>query len=157
VALALALLCSTCGTPSSTARADLRAYVQASKAWAAVEGETARTLDRILETQFVDEAEVLRQIADSRPRIAKHLELIRAYTPATDDLRRIHERYVAAWETLLGGYDAIERGFRTGDYTNLARGREAMATWRDAIVGVARDLRELMRRFGVDATAATES
>lgn len=154
---ALAILLLACGTPSTTIRSDLRAYIQVSKSWGAVEAETARTLDRILETQFVDEGEVLRQIADSRPRIAKHLEQVRAYVPASDPLRRIHDRYVAAWETLLTGYDAIERGFSTGDYTNLARGREAMADWRDDIVSVARDLRKLMQRFGVEASPATES
>lgn len=157
ISFSLALAVVACGTPASSVRTDLRGYLQASKAWGAVEAETARSLDRILQTQFVDEAEVLRQIADSRPRIGAHLERVRQYVPRSTPVREIHERYIAAWEKLLGGYDAIERGFGTGDYPQLARGREAIAEWREGILGVARDLRELVQRFGVDTDAATES
>lgn len=155
--LVVAAMIFTCGTPPSTVRIDLQAYVERSKSWAMVEAETARSLDRILQTQFVDEAEVLRQIAESRPRISSHLERVRAYAPGSDPLRRIHQRYIATWQTLLRGYDAIERGFSSGDYTNVARGREAIADWRDGIVAVANDLRELMQRFGMDTGGATES
>jgi hypothetical protein len=153
----LAVVLVACGTPPAAVRNDLRTYIQASKSWAAVEAETAQTLDRILATQFVDEGEVLRQISDSRPRVIAHLERVRTYTPRSEAVREIHERYMAAWQTLVQGYEAIERGFSTGDYTNLARGREAMAAWRDGIVSVARDLRELMQRFGVEPSTITES
>ena len=110
-----------------------------------------------MRTQFVDEAEVRRQISDSRPRLLAHLESLRAYAPHSRDVTQIHTRYVAAWERLLSGYQAIEDGFSSGDYTKLARGREAMEGWRQEIVLVADELRELMEHFGVEATGAVES
>jgi hypothetical protein len=154
--LALLALFGCQGATSGT-RIDLRAYLERSRSWAPVEGETARTLERILATQFVDEAEVLRQIGDSRPRVATHLETVRGYVPHSKTVEQVHGHYVAAWEALLRGYDAIEEGFRSGDYNKLARGREGMAEWRDGLVDVARELRELMERFGVETSGAVES
>jgi hypothetical protein len=122
-----------------------------------MEAETARTIERILRTQFVDEAEVRHQIDDLRPRLVAHLEQARAYQPRTETVARIHERYVGAWQGLLDGLGAIGSGFDTGDYTRLARGREAMAAWRDGLVGVAQDLRALVQQLGVDPGGATES
>jgi hypothetical protein len=146
-----------CAATEPALRVDLQAYVQRTKSWAPAEAETARTLDRILQTQFVDEAEVLRQIAESRPRAISHLQNARAFVPRSDPVQRIHERYIEAWEMLLRGYDAIEEGFATGDFTSLARGRQAIAAWREGIVGVARDLRELVQRFGIETQDAIES
>ena len=148
---------ASCQTSPTATRTDLRAYLTRTKSWAPVEAEAARTIGRILKTQFVDEAEVRRQIADSRPRLLAHLESLRAYTPHSKEVARIHARYVIAWERLLGGYDAIEEGFTTGDYTKLAHGREAMEAWRAEIVGVADDLRDLMEHFGIESTGAVES
>ena len=156
-ALAIVVLLSACGTPSSLVRTDLQAYVDRIQTWAPVEGETQRTIARILRTQFVDEAEVLRQIADCRPRVLAHLERVRAYSPRSPALEQIHTRYVAAWEGLLSGFDAIEGGFATGDYTKLAIGRRAMEMWQASIVRVADDLRDLMQEFGVAARGTTES
>ena len=147
VLLALALGCQA--APPAT-RSDLRAYLARSKGWAPTEAEAARTVERILATEFVDEAEVLRQIADSRPRLLAHLERVRAYAPQSEDVRRIHRRYVKAWQGLLAAYDAIEEGFSSGDYTKVARGREHMAEWKDGIVGVAQDLRQLMQDCGIE-------
>jgi hypothetical protein len=146
-----------CGASSSATRIDLRAYLARSKTWAPVEAEASRTIDRILQTQFVDEAEVLRQIADSRPRILAHLERVRSYVPQSKEVAHVHARYVAAWESLLAGYDAIEQGFSSGDYTKLARGRDEMEAWRRGLVEVADELRELVQHFGVDATGTLES
>jgi hypothetical protein len=115
-----------------------------------VEAETARTIERILRTEFVDEAEVLHQIHDSRPRVLAHLDLIRPYAPRSADVARIHEIYVTAWERLLTGYDRLEEGFRSGEYTKLADGREGMAAWRDGIMRVAERLRQLAQGFGID-------
>jgi hypothetical protein len=158
-ACVLVLLVCTAGCRGATSgtRIDLRAYLERSRSWAPVEGETARTLERILATQFVDEAEVLRQINDSRPRVLTHLETVRGYVPHSKTVEQVHAHYIAAWESLLRGYDAIEEGFKSGDYAKLARGREAMAEWRDGLVDVARELRELMERFGVEASGAVES
>ena len=157
VALFVLSLAVGCQTSPAGTRTDLRAYLARTKSWAPVEAEAARTIDRILKTQFVDEAEVRRQIADSRPRLLAHVEGLRAYTPHSKDVARIHARYVTAWERLLAGYEAIEEGFSSGDYTKLARGREAMEAWRAEIVGVADDLRELMQHFGVEPGSAVES
>ena len=138
-------------------RADLQAYLARMKSWAPVEAETERTIERILRTQFVDEAEVRRQIRDDRPRALVHLERVRAYAPRSKDVQHIHARYVSAWEDLLGGYDAIEQGFTSGDYTKLARGREAMKKWGVGIADVARQLRDLMQHLGVEPGGAVES
>jgi hypothetical protein len=155
--LVLAALVLGCqGSPTAT-RTELGAYLARSKGWAPVEAETARTIQRILQTQFVDEPEIRRQIADSRPRLLAHVDRLRAYSPVSKEVARVHGRYLAAWETLLSGSDAIEQGFSSGDYTKLARGREAMEAWRSEIVSVADELRELMQHFGVEADGAVES
>lgn len=157
VVLAVAAVVLGCQASAKATRTDLRAYLARTKTWAPAEASAAQTIQRILKTQFVDEAEVRRQIADSRPRVRAHLESLRAYAPVSADVRRIHDRYVGAWEKLLGGYDAIEEGFSSGDYTKLARGREAMEAWREDIVGVAGELRALMQHLGVAADGAVES
>ena len=154
---AVFILVAGCQASPNETRIDLRAYLARTKSWAPVDAEAARTIDRILRTQFVDEAEVRRQISDSRPRLLAHLEHLRAYAPHSRDVTQIHTRYVAAWEHLLSGYQAIEDGFSSGDYTKLAHGREAMEAWREEIVIVADELRELMEHFGVEATGAVES
>src|SRR5438552_1815511 len=56
-----------------------------------------------------------------------------------------------------GGYDAIEQGFSSGDYTKLARGRQAMEAWRREIEAVAGELRELLEHFGIEGSDALES
>ena len=118
--------------------------------WAPTEAETARTLERILATEFVDEAEVLRQIADSTPRVQRQLADAERYEPRTVEVRRIHAAYVGSWRTLLDAYGSITAGFESGDQTKLSKGRDGMARWRDAIVQVARELRDLRDRTGVD-------
>jgi hypothetical protein len=157
VALAVSGGLGCTSSPPTATRIDLRAYLARTQSWAPVEAETARTIDRILKTQFVDEAEVRRQIADSRPRVLAHLQALRSYQPRSKEVAAVHARYVEAWERLLGGYDAIEQGFSSGDYTKLARGREAMEAWREAMVAVARQLRELMQHFDVEASGPVES
>ena len=93
--------------------------------WAPTEAETARTLERILATEFVDQAEVLRQIADSTPRVRRQLAEAEAYQPRTSEVRQIHERLRRA----PGGrcstaYGDITAGFESGDQTKLAEGRD---------------------------------
>jgi len=155
VAVGCVLGCRT--APPAETRIDLRAYLARTRAWAPVESEAAHTIERIMKTQFVDEAEVLRQIADSKPRVLAHLQTLRSYTPHSKEVATVHAHYVAAWERLLAGYEAIEQGFASGDYTKLARGREAMEAWRAGIVDVAQELRELMQHFDVDASGPVES
>lgn len=155
--LSLALLADGCGASSRETRNDVRAYLQKTAGWAPIESETARALERILATQFVDEPEVLHQIHESRPRILAHLQVVRALAPKDPRLQKINRTYVSAWEGLLTGYAAIEDGFSSGDYTKLARGREAMAAWRDGIKDVARELRELASEVGVEPTTLTPS
>lgn len=153
----VAALAAACGVSPDTTRIELRAYLARARSWAPVEAETNRTLQRIFATQFVDEAEIRRQITDSRPRILTHLDHVRGFSTHAKDIAHVHARYLAAWERLLGGYDAIEQGFSSGDFTKLSRGREAMEAWRAEIQAVAAELRELMEHFGVDASGATES
>jgi hypothetical protein len=147
---ALALLAG-CSTPPAALRADTLAYLQKMASWAPTEAETARTLERILATEFVDEAEVLRQIADNMPRAQRQLNEAEAYRPRTHEIRRINESYIAGWRALLEGYKDIIAGFQTGEQAKLADGRRAMGRWRDAILGVARDLRALRRRLDLES------
>jgi len=156
-ALPLVAFALGCHAPPDVTRTELRAYLARSERWAPVEAEAARTIERILRTEFVDEAEIRRQIADSRPRVLEHLQGLRAYTPQSDEVRRVHARYIEAWQKLLDGYQAIEEGFTTGDYTKLARGREGMMAWRDGIVSVAQELRQLRDDYGVEVGGAVES
>jgi len=155
--LSIALVASGCTSSSAEMRGDVRAYLQKTAGWAPIESETARVLERILATQFVDEPEVLHQIEESRPRILAHLQVVRALAPRNPRIHEINQSYVRAWEGLLGGYAAIEEGFSSGDYTKLARGREAMAAWRDGIMDVARELRELASEVGVEPATLTPS
>ena len=154
---ALATAMVACVQEPTALRTDVQTYMKRMASWGPIEAETARTLERILATEFVDEAEVGHQIADSRPRIQAHLAQVRAVTPKTDAVRHVHTLYLDAWDRLLRGYDAIEKGFATAEYSNLAQGREAMGAWRDGIMAVARELRELARRVGVDPGAMLES
>ena len=155
--LFVALLAVACGTSTGAVRIDVLGYLERAKSWAPIEAETAATVDRIFRTQFVDEAEVGRQIADSRPRVERHLGQVREFKPRSDDVERIHREYVSAWERLLAGYDAIEAGFASGDYTKLAEGREGLEAWRGGIVWVADELRDLAQRLNVDPATGTVS
>lgn len=151
-AVALSLALASCTTPSAL-RTDTEAYINTMATWAPVEAETARTLERILATQFVEPAEVLRQIGESSPRIERHLDEIRQYHPRTPELRRIHEVYAGAWRTLLDGYASIDLGLATNNQKLLAAGRQSLLRWRTAILEVARELRDLSDRLGLPAAA----
>lgn len=146
-----------CSTPPAALRVDTLAYLQKMASWGPTEAETARTLERILATEFVDQAEVLRQIDDSTPRVRRQLEEAERYEPRTAEIRRIHETYTGAWRALLDAYASIASGFETGDQAKIAQGRLDMARWRDAILTVARDLRGLRDRLGLEAGEMTPS
>src|SRR5262245_16968707 len=62
IAMVLAVA-AACGKTPGMERADVVSYLERTRAWAPVEAETAQVLDRIIATQFVDEAEVNREIA----------------------------------------------------------------------------------------------
>ena len=99
VALAGGLvLLAACATPPAALRADTLAYLQKMSSWAPTEAETARTLERILATEFVDQAEVLRQIADNTPRVRGSSPRRRRIEPRTSEVRQIHEIYVELLE-----------------------------------------------------------
>jgi hypothetical protein len=157
LALLLAPLLAGCGSSPGAVRTDLEAYLARSATWAPDEAESARTIERILRTQFVDEGEVHRQIADDRPRVVAHLQRVEAYQPRTMAVSSVHARYIQAWRDLLAAYDAVEAGFASGDYTKLAQGREGMARWREGLLSVAAELREMRRRFAPDTGGVTES
>ncbi len=153
----LILLLAACGTPPAAKRADVEAYLQRMATWAPVEAETARTLERILQTEFVDEAEVTRQIEDNVPRVKSHLERVEEYAPRTEDVKAVHETYKTAWRRLLAGYERIESGFRTGEYSLLAEGRAAMADWREGLIATARKLSSLRDQTNAEAPAVQPS
>jgi hypothetical protein len=111
--------------------------------WAPQEAEVGRTVRRILDTEFADEAEVRRQLAESLPRLEAQLALLRAYRPGGSELQAIHATYVQAWENLRTGYADILRGFDGPDQAALGRGRAALLAWRRALPETANRLREL--------------
>jgi hypothetical protein len=146
--LLLASLALGCNPSDRTLRADLERYLQRTADWAPVEAETARTIDRILATQFVDEAEVRRQVDADSPRVDAHLARIRAVQPTSPELQEIHRRYVAIWEDLARGYRDLIRGLDTGRVPEIAAGRAALEAWRTGIVDTARELRRLQQDVG---------
>jgi hypothetical protein len=148
--LLVTALVTACGPSRGDVRQDLERYLSLAKEWAPTEAETARTVQRILATQFVDEDEVRRQIAADRPRVAAHLATIKAMTPATDPVRAIHADYVAAWQELSDGYADILRGLDATDASLLSRGRTAIDGWRTTILETAQRLRLLASGAGVD-------
>jgi hypothetical protein len=142
--LLLASLAAACGhSPGSVTQRDIARYLQQLGEWAPQEAEIARAVRRILATQFVDEAEVRHQMAESLPRIESQLTLMRAYNPHAAELEDIHQAYVAAWDGLRRGYADIATGLDTGDQAAIGRGRRRLVGWRQAIPDMARHLREL--------------
>ena len=147
-AVVLATIALGCNPGDQALRADLQLYLQRTADWAPVEAETARTIDRILATQFVDEAEVRRQITADAPRVQSHLARVETVQPSSAELREIHRRYVDSWRTLAAGYQDILRGIDTGDVPHLASGRSALQAWRAGILDTARALRRLQAEVG---------
>jgi hypothetical protein len=137
-----------CNPAERTLRAELTLYLQRTADWAPVEAETARTIDRILATQFVDEAEVRRQVTDDLPRVRAHLARIEQVDPTAPELRDIHRGYVDTWRRLATGYERLLHGLDTGDVPDIAAGREALQAWRRGILATARELRQLQTDVG---------
>lgn len=147
--LAGLLLAPACESGTTMLRADTTAYLEKMAAWSSVEAETARALDRIIVTNFVDEPEVLRQIADSSPRVRRHLAEAEGFRPRTAEIRRIHDVYLAAWRGLIQGFSSIEEGFAVADQARLSAGRDALFRWRQSIRRVAQDLRDTSERLAL--------
>ena len=154
VALLFIALAPSCSSPPAALRADVEAYLRRVNDWAPTEAETARTIDRILATQFVDEAEVRRQVTADAPRAKQQVDRLSAYQPRTPDVRDIHQRYVEAWRDLVTGYANIEAGIDAADAAKLSAGRRALEHWRSAVVETASSLRDLLQRTG--ATLPTQ-
>lgn len=146
--MALCIAAAGCRTPPATLRADTLAYLQRVAAWAPTEAESARAVDRILATEFVDSAEVLRQIADDAPRVRRLISEAEAHEPRSTEVAQIHASYIAAWRDLLVAYAEVEEGLRSDDQRLLSNGRNGLAKWRDDILGVARELRNLKTQVG---------
>jgi hypothetical protein len=132
-----------CNASDRRLHADLTLYLERANDWSPVEAETAKTIDRILATQFVDEAEVRRQVVANAPRIAAHLARLETVRPSSPELQALHQRYVETWRQLAAGYDRIIRGLDTGTIPDLAAGRMALEAWRTGILDTARELRRL--------------
>ncbi|HWP65209.1 MAG TPA: hypothetical protein VNO26_04755 [Candidatus Limnocylindria bacterium] len=145
-ALSSLLLAAVVGCTAASSDVDpreLSRYVHQLSLWAPQEAEVGRAVRRILATEFADEAEVRRQVVESRPRVEAQLEKLRAYKPRGAELADIHASYVEAWEVLSRGYDDIIRGFDEGDQATLGRGRRALLAWRNALPATAKRVREL--------------
>jgi len=149
----LLILLPSCSSPPAALRADVEAYLRRVNDWAPTEAETGRTIDRILATQFVDDAEVRRQVTADAPRARQQVERLSAYQPRTPDVRGIHERYLEAWRNLVTGYANIEAGIDAADAAKLSAGRRALEQWRSAVVATASSLRDLLQRTGATVPA----
>jgi hypothetical protein len=147
--LVLAAIGAGCKPHDGALRADLTLYLQRSADWAPVEAETARTIDRILATQFVDDAEVRRQVTADMPRVEAHLARVEAVQPTSPELRDIHRRYVENWRRLAAGYRNLLNGINTGHVPDIAAGRSALEAWRAGILDTARALRRLQADLGM--------
>jgi hypothetical protein len=140
----LALLAGACAPPPApTSQRDVDGYLQKVAEWAPQEAEVARAVRRILETQFVDEAEVRRQIAESLPRLERQVAAMRAYQPHGVELEEVHQDYLRSWQALRAGYADVAAGLDTGDQAALGRGRRALVAWRESLPATASRLREL--------------
>jgi hypothetical protein len=117
-------------------------YLQQLQAWAPQEAEAARAVTRILRTQFVDEAEVRRQIDESLPRVSAQVAALTAYRPRGAAIGTIHTRYLEGWRHLQRGYEDILRGLDTGDQAALGRGRAELLAWRETLRETADRLQE---------------
>lgn len=145
----LSLAVAACNAPSTrVSQRDLSAYMSQLAQWAPQEAEVGRAVRRILETQFVDEVEVRRQIAESTPRVDAQLDRLRAYQPRSKELQDVHRAYLRAWEGLRTGYSDILLGFDQQSQAALGRGRAALLAWREALPETARRLREIRDALG---------
>ena len=140
---ALLLAAISCTQDDHLLRSEVTSYLHLETEWAPVEAETARTIDRILATQFVDESEVRRQVAADSPRITAHLIRIAAYNFRSPDVAALHAQYVVSWRHLLEGYRKIDQGIHAASAPDIAMGRRALEGWRRSILDVARELRRL--------------
>jgi len=136
---------AACNAHDQALHADLTLYLQRANDWSPVEAETARTIDRILATQFVDEAEVRRQVVANVPQITAHIASVEAVQPRSRELQELHRRYVDTWRQLAPGYDRILHGLDTGTVPDIAAGRVALEAWRTGILDTARELRRLQQ------------
>lgn len=143
----MAIAIGACGRDDARLRADVSRYIQATADWAPVEAESARAVERIFATQFVDEAEVRREITELRPRVDRHIAVVRTYVATTPTLRTIHRAYIDAWNALAEGCDLIRSGLERDDPTHLAIGRERLAEWVAGLRQVAAELRTLADRL----------
>jgi len=151
VASVLVVGCKTTPPPQEVA-ADVAAYVDRMRSWAPVEGETGRSIERILGTQFVEESTVLHELDDGIPRADAHLRRIEAFTPRTPAVQAVHQRYLHAWNTLREGFQSIRDGLLESDGRALATGREALIDWRRGLRAVAADLRRLRTEYPTSAS-----
>jgi hypothetical protein len=142
--LLLGLLAAACSPPPQpTGPRDVARYLQQLSNWAPQEAEVARAVRRILDTEFVDDGEVRRQVAESLPRLEAQLAIMGAYEARGDDLQAVHRAYVGAWAALRQGYADIMVGLDTGDQAALGRGRRALLAWREALPATAKRIRNL--------------
>jgi hypothetical protein len=138
--------CRTAAPPQEVAT-DVAAYLDRVSFWSPIEGETGRSIERILATQFVEESAVLHELDECIPRTAAHLRRIQAYQPRTSPLQAVHEKYLLAWTTLDQGFAQLQDGIRRAEGSALAEGREALLAWRRGLRTVAADLLQLQRDY----------
>jgi len=141
------MLHTACTQNPAADRLALEEYLLKLKTWSHVEAEAAGAIERIIATQFVDDDEVHRQIAESRPRVRSHLLDVQAYVPRSDAVRGVHAQYTLAWRRLMVAYDRIERGLAEGRQDEVAAGRSGLVSWRRDLRRMADNLRPLMERY----------
>jgi hypothetical protein len=143
--LLIALASPACAPPERPpASGAVQAYLQQLEEWAPEEAEVGRGVRRILETQFVDDGEVRRQLAEVQPRIDAQLSRMRGYRPPAGPIGDLHQAYVVAWAGLQQGCREIAEGLDAAEQDRLGRGRRQLVAWREALPAVAKRVRELL-------------
>jgi len=144
------LLAAGCSSDAEGTRVELVEFLRVLNAWAPADGAAAGAIERVLATQFVDDAEVRHQVTELSARVSAHLAKVAAYHPRSPEVAALYTRYRGAWEQLSGGCAEIEAGLDQGVPERLAGGREALEAWADSLASMARDTRRLAERVGVD-------
>lgn len=119
------------------------AYLEQVRQWAPQEAEVGRGVRRILETQFVDDGEVRRQLAELQPRIDAQLSRMREYRAPAGAIADVHAAYVVAWTELQQGCRDIADGLDAGEHALIGGGRRKLVAWRESLPTIAKRLQGL--------------
>jgi hypothetical protein len=134
--LPLLLLCSCVPERSSSheVAADLKNYSTELRRWEPTEQQIFRSLDDVEQSQYVDDAFVVRTLKATLPTLDEHIREVAAYRPATSELSGLHDHYRKGWEDLRRAIDAMIAAASKKDYIALAKAKSQMVTARSTLL-----------------------